>query len=69
MSGFCNPNIDRKGRIARAMFGVICVVSGLLLVRYSWWVSSALVAFGALGFYEAFRGWCLMRACGFKTKY
>jgi hypothetical protein len=69
MSSFFNRNIDRKGRVARAIFGVICVVSGLLLARYSRWACGALLAFGAFAFCEAFRGWCLMRACGFKTKY
>jgi hypothetical protein len=28
----------------------------------------ALVAAGGFAFYEAVRGWCVMRACGIKTK-
>ncbi len=69
MLRFFNPNIDRKGRIVRLIFGLLCVVAGLLLARYSRWACGAVLAFGAFAFYEAFRGWCLMRACGFKTKY
>src|SRR5438046_2722855 len=66
MGNFFSQNIDRRGRIVRAVFGVALVVGGLILARYSWWACGALVIFGGFAIYEAFRGWCLMRACGIK---
>ena len=68
MSNFFASNIDRRGRIARAIWGVACIIGGIFLVRYSWWAFGILLAAGIFALYEAFRGWCLMRACGIKTK-
>ena len=65
---FFDPNIGRTGRIVRAVYGVILIGAGLWLGSYSLWLCLALVAAGALGLFEAFRGWCVMRACGIKTR-
>jgi len=65
---FFDPNIGRTGRIVRAVYGVILIGAGLWLGSYSLWICLALVAAGALGLFEAFRGWCIMRACGIKTR-
>ena len=68
MGKFFARNIDRRGRIVRAVYGVACIVAGLICLRYSWWLCAGLVVAGGFGIYEALRGWCLMRACGIKTK-
>lgn len=65
---FLSPNIDWRGRLARLIFAVVLIVAGLALRRRAWWACMALMIFGGLALFEAFRGWCLMRACGFKTK-
>ena len=65
---FFDPNMGRTGRIVRAVYGVILICAGLALSRYSLWICLALVAAGAFGLFEAVRGWCIMRACGIKTK-
>ena len=65
---FFDPNIGKTGRIARAVYGLVLVIAGLALSGYSLWICLALVAAGALGLFEAFRGWCIMRACGIKTR-
>ena len=39
-----------------------------LLSGRSGWACFFLVAFGVFALYEAARGWCLLRACGIKTK-
>ena len=65
---FFDPNIGRTGRIVRAVYGVILIGAGLWLGSYSLWICLAFVAAGALGLFEAFRGWCIMRACGIKTR-
>jgi hypothetical protein len=68
MSKLFAPNIGRTGRIARAIIGVVLLVGGLVLSVSNVWVGIVLTASGAFGLFEAFRGWCLMRACGFKTR-
>ena len=68
MRNFFARNIDRRGRIARAVWGIALIIAGLLLGAKSRWACLALVVAGAFALYEAARGWCLMRACGIKTK-
>ena len=68
MGRFFARNIDRRGRIARAVWGLALIVSGLLLSARSRGICVALLAIGAFALYEAARGWCLMRACGIKTR-
>ena len=68
MGNFFARNIDRTGRIVRAAGGVALIIAGVLLSGRSGWVCFLLVAGGAFALYEAARGWCLMRACGIKTK-
>ncbi len=69
MAKFFQRNIDRRGRVARAIFGAVLVVAGLSLVSLAWWACAVLVAFGLLATFEALRGWCVMRACGVKTRF
>lgn len=68
MAGFFKPNLTRAGRIARAVWGV--VVGGLGVMAFSWkpWIAVVLFAAGGFAFFEALRGWCLLRACGIRTK-
>lgn len=68
MSTFFAKNIDRRGRIVRAAWGVSLLVAGLLLWERSRWICLALAGLGVFALYEAVRGWCLMRACGIKTR-
>ena len=68
MSNFFASNIDRRGRIARTIWGLICLVAAIFLARYSWWAFGITLAAGIFALYEALRGWCVMRACGIKTK-
>ena len=68
MGNFFARNIDRRGRIVRAVWGAALIIAGLLTSTRSGWICFALVAWGGFALYEAIRGWCLMRACGIKTK-
>ena len=68
MRNFFARNIDRRGRIARAIWGVALIFPGLLILGRHRWLGMVLVAAGGFALYEAVRGWCLMRACGIKTK-
>jgi len=68
VSRFFQPNIKRQGRIARGVVGTLCLIAGIILVDYNLWLGLVFVAAGLFAIYEALAGWCLARACGFKTK-
>jgi hypothetical protein len=68
MKQFFARNIDSRGRIARAVFGVLLIVVAAACSSCPDWMRVALAVFGAFALFEAFRGWCLMRACGVKTR-
>jgi hypothetical protein len=62
------PNIDRRGRLARAVLGIILVIGGVPLAWVAWWACIILLLAGGFTLFEAARGWCLLRACGIKTR-
>jgi hypothetical protein len=68
MSSFWKRNIDYRGRLARGVLGGISLIAGIILADYKLWLCLVLVGFGLFGIFEALRGWCLMRACGIRTK-
>ena len=69
MKKFFAPNIDGRGRLVRASLGALLVVAGLIMCRINVWVAVALIISGGFCLFEAVRGWCVMRACGVKTKF
>jgi hypothetical protein len=68
VSNFFRPNLKRNGRIARGVIGTLCLIAGIITVDYTLWLGLVLVAAGLFAIYEALSGWCLVRACGIKTK-
>lgn len=68
MSGFFRPNIKRNGRIARGVIGTVFLITGLILADDNRWLGLIFALAGLFAVYEALRGWCLIRACGIKTK-
>lgn len=70
-------NIDRKGRWARMITGMLCDAVGSVLVVFavigwgSFWLLLVtglfLMAAGAFMIFEGAVGWCATRAMGFKT--
>jgi hypothetical protein len=70
MSKFFRPNLDRSGRMARGVFGGLFLVAGVIVGGdVEWWVGLILVAAGFFAIFEALSKWCVMRACGIKTKF
>ena len=70
MRQFFRPNIDGKGRVARLIWGVLCVLGGGIIgCVHDWRAGGVLMALGIFSFIEAARGWCILRACGIKTKF
>lgn len=68
MRKFFAPNLGCGGRIFRAVAGVGLVLIGLAISPYTHLVCTALVVLGGFTIYEAARGWCVMRACGLRTR-
>lgn len=69
MKNFFQSNIDRKGRIARAIIGVLCLIVGVIIFsQVKWWIGLILICAGLFAAFEALSKWCILRACGIKTK-
>ena len=69
-------NIDRKGRMARLISGIVLIIAAIVLAFtwarqteswVAWLVSVATIGLGLFQVFEAWKGWCVMRAMGFKT--
>lgn len=69
-------NIDRRGRYVRLIWGIM-LMAGAIFACMTWavesgeWMAWAVVAVlavaGLLGVYEARKGWCIVRAMGWRT--
>jgi len=70
MREFLAPNLSRTGRLLRAAWGVLLAGAGFwaALAGHLWIGGFAVVA-GGFALFEAARGWCIVRACGIKTRY
>lgn len=68
MRKFFVPNITGRGRVARAIWGVLLIAAAILLFSRSRFASFLLGAAGGFALFEAVRGWCVVRACGIKTR-
>ena len=68
MSRFFNRNLEFRGRVVRGVLGGISLIAGIIVADFNLGVCLALVAFGLFAIFEAARGWCVMRACGIRTK-
>ena len=68
MSRFFRPNLDRHGRMARGVIGALCLIAGIIVVDYVLWLGLIFVGAGLFAIIEAISKWCLVRACGIKTK-
>ena len=69
-------NIDNRGRVARIVTGAITAAAGIGLVvaertgglpGWALWAGLGTLAGGAFSIFEGLKGWCVVRALGFKT--
>ena len=68
MKPFFKPNLDRHGRMARGVIGALCLVAGIVVAGdFSLW-GLLLVVAGLFAIFEAISRWCVLRACGIRTK-
>jgi len=64
-----SPNITPIGRLLRGLLALICLVGAWFAFEVSNWFGLLLLAYAGFALFEALRGWCLLRACGIKTKF
>jgi hypothetical protein len=67
--GFLSPNIQSEGRRRRGIAAAFLLVAGVAALFFQPWIGGLLLCSGAFVLFEALRGWCVLRACGVKTKY
>ena len=69
-------NIDSRGKAARLIMGAIFLLDGVILLflwalrtgsHVGWITSIVMILGGAFMIFEGRKGWCVMRAMGFKT--
>lgn len=68
MKKYFRPNLETRGRLVRGAGGIAFVAGGAALCGVNLPVSVLLIVSGGFMLFEAVRGWCVMRACGIKTK-
>ena len=68
MKPFFSRNIDNPGRLVRGLGALVLLVGAGFGFTGSLWLGLGLLATGVFVGFEALRGWCVMRACGIKTK-
>jgi hypothetical protein len=55
--------------MARGVIGTLCLIAGIVLVDYRLWLGLIFVVAGMFAIFESLRGWCLVRACGVRTRF
>lgn len=65
---FFKPNLETKGRLLRGVSALLMLIGAALAFRPLPWLGVVLLISALFVGYEALRGWCLLRACGIKTK-
>ena len=68
MKPFFSRNIDNPGRLVRGLGALVLLIGAGFGFAASAWLGLGLLAAGVFVGFEALRGWCVMRACGIKTK-
>lgn len=68
MSKLFARNITTGGRILRGGIGLALLAGGVYAVTQIVWVGVVLLVSAGFVLFEALRGWCVMRACGIKTR-
>jgi hypothetical protein len=61
-------NIDSKGRLVRGIRALLLAAGAVFGFKVSPWLGGVLLAAAVFTAFEALRGWCVLRACGIKTK-
>lgn len=63
------PNIDNRGRAARGGLALVFLLAGGCLISAALFLAVIFIVVGLFCAFEAWRGWCAIRACGFKLPF
>jgi hypothetical protein len=61
------PNIDSGGRVARGGTAIVFLLAGGCLIPQTRFLAAIFILIGLFCAFEAWVGWCAVRACGVKT--
>ena len=62
-------NIDNTGRAARGGIAAVFLLTGGCLIPQAGVLATIFILIGLFSAFEAWRGWCAIRACGFKLPF
>jgi hypothetical protein len=65
---YFQPNLESKRRRDRALCGILIHAAAALAWQFSMQACDILLASAGFVYFEAARGWCVLRACGIRTK-
>ncbi|HUA38497.1 MAG TPA: YgaP-like transmembrane domain [Candidatus Sulfopaludibacter sp.] len=69
MTRFFHPNLNHRGRMARGVIGALLLIAGIIVAGDITLWGLILVGAGLFAIVEAISRWCVVRACGIKTKF
>jgi hypothetical protein len=67
-ASFFRRNLETSDRVVRGLGALALALAGLAMLFKIMVLGLVLLLSAAFVLYEALRGWCVMRACGIKTK-
>ena len=68
MKPFFSRNISNTGRLVRALGALALLLGAGFGFFVSVWLGAVLAVSGVFVLFEALRGWCVLRACGLRTR-
>jgi hypothetical protein len=61
-------NLSNTGRLVRGLGALVLLIGAGFGFFVSVWLGTGLAVSGVFVLFEALRGWCVLRACGIKTR-
>ena len=61
-------NLSNTGRLVRGLGALALLIGAGFGLLVSVWLGAGLAVGGVFVLFEALRGWCVLRACGIKTR-
>ena len=61
-------NLSNTGRLVRGLGALALLIGAGFGFLASVWLGAGLAVSGVFVLFEALRGWCVLRACGIKTR-
>ena len=61
-------NLSNTGRLVRGLGALAPLIGAGIGSFFSLWLGAGLAVSGVFVLFEALRGWCVLRACGIKTR-